>query len=72
MNATDLHIEFKLQTGQDFAYKTRQSTGKLEQKPYHTEDAYTKYYAEWLEKKYLELLLMVQEFDKLVNETNKQ
>lgn len=52
MNSTDLHIKFKLETGLYPHWKRKDSEPQKYQKDFN----YGTLYAEWLEKKYLELL----------------
>jgi hypothetical protein len=60
MNSTDLHLQYKLETGKGFAYMQRSRTKRdhyaSEPLPYYKETGYTCEYAEWLEELLLTLL----------------
>jgi len=53
-NSTDLHIQFKLDTGDSHHFYT-----DINGSSFHSEDSYTWEYTQWLEEKHLEELKKV-------------
>jgi len=51
INTTDLHIQYKLETGKHFQF-----LAKGQSRSFHPTENYNREYAKWIEEKYLELL----------------
>ena len=48
-NSTDLHIKYKLETGEDFQWNSDYSG-------YHSTEGYSREYCKWIEEQYVKLL----------------
>jgi hypothetical protein len=54
MTSTDLHIKYKMETGEYFQWKTKSEPSDHSGTGYNSEKGYTRNYAKWLEEKFLE------------------
>lgn len=55
-NSTDLHIQYKMETGESFQWDPPKSTYNHSGSGYHSTEGYCREYCKWIEEKYLELL----------------
>jgi len=62
MSNTDLHIQYKFETGEDFQFDSihakREGTG------YHASNGYNREYSKWIEEKYL---ILEKDYKELLN-----
>lgn len=61
INETDLHIKYKLDTGQNFQWIPKNNVPLNHSgTTFHSTERYTGAYAKWLEEQYLELVKTTQ------------
>ena len=68
ITTTDLHIQFKLETGEDFQYNPRQAPLDHSGTGYNSERGYTGNYAVWVEEQLLNKNKDTEIIKKLENE----